>query len=306
MKYILLLAILSFDIFSMEQLAVSQKRKLECEFLKAARDGNIKTIKEMLAAGVNPQAADVYGRNALHLASWNIYSWLNTDSYEILIDLLPANLTQQQDSLNGNAPLHCFIERLLVDSSHIGVGSSHFYEPIIKKLIVPTCPQVLTTANYLGKIPFDYLDDPKINFIFRKLKTLLKPPTLSQFTPQAPRLLSSPFTEHIEMRTLLEVSTDRKVLGAVLHQLQIDCLRSCDKTVINTRKNVGRRVLKFISAWDLMSKRLASGGLLEPQIAHTITFYYQFNFKFTEREKDAFRAMFLNNTVIPNKRADKI
>lgn len=292
MRYALLLAMLSFNILSMDQTFDPDKRKRECELLNAAVSyGYANSFQQKLNSipGVNINAVDVYGRNVLHLGL-TLVEMREEALFDLLLSL-KISITQQ-DSLSGNTPLHTFLENLDVVCSYGNGSYLKTYSrkkltlgTFAKKLLALTPKQVLSTPNHLGKIPFDYLDNEKINFHFPELKTLLKPPILSPFKPAVPRLLSDPFVGQDDSDILIKVTTDRKLLDAILHELKVDYIKNLNTGTNGLRKIIGKKLVVFLAIWDGMAKHLASLGLRQPEIAHTITWYQQFDSELTSQEK---------------------
>lgn len=301
-KKIFILLLIAIPSYSMENRRCTNERRLELEFLNAIRDGQLQPIEVAIQAGVNTQTLDVYNRNALHFCLQKNHNELLTELFEPLVDLLPVKqMLLQQDAISGNTPIHTFLQKLATRCPD-KIWAQIYYNPVLKKIIDVAPAQVFITQNFLGKIPYDYLfDNKKINFVFPQLEAVLRPPIISAFNPAAPRLLSIPSLNTTEIKHIIKVMVDRKVVTAVLHALRTNYeTLSARHDSYHPTKNGGKRLLQFLTIWDYMSKCLIAHNILQPELAHQIAWHQQFDPELSMQEKAALAALFANTKVVPN------
>lgn len=238
------------------------KRALEARYLNAADSRDFPTIKSCLAAGVNPNALDVFGRNVSHkLCLWEERSQ-DREDIKRLLQNEDINL-RQQETLAGNTPLHILIR-------HLDYGfSSHFktqeYISYVKIMITRE-PSLLTIQNQFKQIPLDFCleskkDHPEIN----QLVQLLTPSSVPKESIIKPRLLYVTLYGQTDFLIQLLQITKLPLIAAILDYTRFrECgLNHCKyihehlpfRCNVITLRLGGAILVRFLMLYDFLKKK---------------------------------------------------
>ncbi len=284
---LLLLIAFSSTSYCME---LSDKRKRECEFLRAMDEKDYDAAKEHLRAQVNPSCVDIYGRNALHFLFDRPSILLEHPATYREFLALPIDITAQE-TLTGNTSLHTCLESVDITCQMEGEVYGINHQELIQA-IVTKAPQLLMMPNYLGHIPYDYVTSFASEFM-PQLGKILCPLQLPQQEPILPRLVvMASVTANLDgtLKALKSTTNIRIITTALARAKQKYYGYTRDSNLI---RPIGRKLVRYLFVRNCVAKFLApkistSGA---PNIAHLIAWHAVSDEPFTKDEKKVLSLM---------------
>lgn len=301
MKYlwIILFVTSSLPIRSME--IPQAKRKLECEFLQAARMQDFAALDACLTQGANPNTLDVYGRNALHLL-FSLPERKITENflnyhipYDQLSRFVPLIDVTTQDKLVGNTPLHNLLELIHASCRNDKYHRSWECTALISR-ILEKAPQLILILNNLNYIPFDLLShNAQSPNGVPELENILRPKKFPIETYVFPRIAKAArISQCKSIEPLLESFSSRQILIDTLCAVKRNYfLHFHYGTPSGDIKKVGLLLVNFLRIRDYFSTQLMSLGIWQEELAHEMAWTVTQPQPFTTHDKEALTAMFI-------------